>query len=457
MSNPITLDISPMERVFTEPCSVLVKDVPPGAQVTIEATLSDRSGQAWSSRGVFYADHKGIVDVARDASIAGTYHGVDAEGIFWSMLPATLDELISDGAGIKPADSDKRYTDFDDFRAGHTAESYDLRKDPVQITVSARLSGAHAATPQATSVAHTVHMIRPGVERIAVSEGELQGAIYEAAGEGPHPIAVVVTGSGGGANEMKACALASHGITAFALAHFNHPGRPASLLDMPIEYFSDAIDWFAERYGQKKVALMGDSRGGEGVLVIASHLKDRINALIPGVPSNMMFAGVNHETLEAGPAWMVEGKHLPYVNWSFSDFRPSEVLSGSMEARDIYRHDMTAHDIDDPRTIPVENIDCPILLISGEVDAVWPSNMASERVLERLKAKGFEHSAEHIEYKGGGHLVNYPMLVKSRAEYTEVNEFGFAMAIGGNPSDNAFAQTDAFHKTVQFVKEHSSV
>ena len=456
MGQTLELRVMPEERMVTEPCAVVVQGAPPGAQITLEATLRDRGGQSWSSRAVFYADHRGSLDTGRDASIAGTYHGVDAEGLFWSMLPATLEELVSEGACVAPVASPRRYADFDDFRLGHTAEGYALRRDPITVTVSAHLSGAHAAEPQMRSETCRVFMIRPGVRRTEVCEGELRGAIYEPAGEGPHPIAVVVTGSGGGANEMKACLLASHGITAFALAHFNHPGRPVSLIDLPLEHFRDAIDWFAARYGQSRVALMGDSRGGEAVLLIASHFPDRVAALIPGVPSNMIFAGVDIETFEPGPAWSFEGRSLPYCTWSFTDTRPSEILVGSSEARDIYRHDMTAHDLDDHRTIPVERIDCPILLISGEADAVWPGNMACERVLERLTAKGFAHPVEHIEYKGAGHLVNYPMLIKSRAELTELNEFGFAMAIGGNPKDNAYAQSDAFHRTLAFVKQHAA-
>lgn len=454
MSDVMELEVTPAQRLLTEACSVKVNHAPPGAQVTIEATLTDRGGQAWTSRAVYYPDHRGTVDTARAASIGGTYHGVDAEALFWSMQPATPDELVSEGSGIAPVNSPRRFADFDDVLKGHSLESFRLRRDPVDISVTARLSGVDESTGQMASATQLVHIIAPGVRRIEGSEGDLCGTIYEAPGEGPHPIAMVVTGSVGGANEMKACQLASSGITAFALAHFGHPGRPASLIDMPLEYFRDAIDWFAARYGERRVALMGDSRGGEAVLLIASHFPDRVSALVPGVPSNMVFAGFDIETMGSGPAWLLSGEPLSYVNWSFLDTRDSEIWKGSKEARDIYRHDMTAHDLDDGRTIPVEKIDCPILLISGEADATWPGNIACERVLERLTAKGFSHPVEHVEYKGAGHLVTYPMLIKSRGEFTEVNDFGFALGIGGNPADNARAQTEAFCRTVAFVKAH---
>lgn len=90
MTNAIELEVTPSERLMTEPCSVIVRGVPPGAQTTIEVTLKERSGQSWSLRGVFYADHLSVVDVACDASIAGTYHGVDAEGLFGRWSPPTL-------------------------------------------------------------------------------------------------------------------------------------------------------------------------------------------------------------------------------------------------------------------------------------------------------------------------------------------------------------------------------
>ena len=449
----MALHVTPKSRLFTDAAYVTVSGAPPGAEITIEATLTDRGGQAWTSRGVFYADLSGEVDLSRDASVFGTYKGIDGEAIFWSMQPATSAQLSAAGNTMDNIDSPRRYPDFDAFNA-----SYDLRKAPVEVTLNAQVTGIladrdkHAATAR-----QVVVLVDEAVQRVVVSEGDMRGVIYEAPGMGPHPLAVVVTGSTGGINELKAMSLANEGITTFALAHFNYPGRPTSLMSIPLEYFQNALAWFAGRYDQTRVALLGDSRGGEGVLLIASSFPDQVSALIPGVPSNMVYAGVDISTMEHGPAWSLNGEPLPYFDWKFTDLTPSHLWPGSGEARHIYLETMLTPGLDDPRWIQVENIKSPILLISGDADAVWPSDIASERVVARLQAKGFEYPVKHLEYRGAGHLVIMPALVKSRGEFAEVVVPGVpGLTIGGVPARNAHAQTDAFRKTVDFIKHHES-
>ena len=96
-----------------------------------------------------------------------------------------------------------------------------------------------------------------------------------------------------------------------------------------------------------------------------------------------------------------------------------------------------------------------VTLISGDADALWPGNIGSERVLERLAAKGFKYPAHHLEYKGAGHAVNFPMLIKSRIDRME-KKGDSQLALGGTAEGNAFAQTDAFKKTVEFIKLYES-
>lgn len=448
----LQLHVSPASRLLTEEASVIVGGAPPGAEITLEATMTDRGGQAWSSRGVYYASREGFVDTSKAASVSGTYRGVDGEGLFWSMLPMPAEMLTGASIANAGTQSARRIPDFDSWNAG-----YDLRKVPVKVRIRARVSGALAsAVPDAVEATQSIHFVAAGVGRIPISEEELRGVLFVAPGEGPHPLVLVVTGSGGGAYEGVAALLASHGITAMALAHFNYPGRPDQLINLPLEYFQGAMRWLADRYGQQRVALFGVSRGGEGVLLIASTFPEQVSAVIAGVPSNMVFAGCCTADLQPAPAWTLNGEPLPYVPWFFNDIRPSDIWNNSQEARDIYLRDMVAHDFDDSRWIPVENIRAPILLVSGEADAIWPSNIASQRVLERLAAKNFAYPAHHLEYAGAGHAVNFPMLVKSLADRGESDQQGFALSFGGTPAHNAHAQSDAFHRMIEFIRLYES-
>ena len=54
--------------------------------------------------------------------------------------------------------------------------------------------------------------------------------------------------------------------------------------------------------------------------------------------------------------------------------------------------------------IKVENINGPVLLVSGENDHVWPSAEMSREVMNRLKEKNFEHAYHHIMVPNGNHF-----------------------------------------------------
>lgn len=55
----------------------------------------------------------------------------------------------------------------------------------------------------------------------------------------------------------------------------------------------------------------------------------------------------------------------------------------------------------DKAKIRVENIDGPVLLISGASDNKWPSTEMSNLIIERLKTHDFPYFYEHITVKGG--------------------------------------------------------
>jgi pimeloyl-ACP methyl ester carboxylesterase len=55
-------------------------------------------------------------------------------------------------------------------------------------------------------------------------------------------------------------------------------------------------------------------------------------------------------------------------------------------------------------TIAVENIAGPVLLVSGELDPVWPSTEMSNAVVDRLSRKGFRYPVRHIVVHGGDHI-----------------------------------------------------
>ncbi len=263
---------------------------------------------------------------------------------------------------------------------------------------------------QSSKASQMIGYMAPGVVRKEIAEGNLRGVYFSPQNEGPHPAVMLVTGSGGGANETMGALLASKGFATLAIAHFSYEGRPSTLMDVPLEYFRNGMDWVRSTAGAERVALVGRSRGGEGVLVIASHWPEKVGAVIANVPSNIAWPGCCGVEEANRPTWTLNGKGIPTAPYSFEE---GKAFHNSTEIRNWRRFFMPAMLADDKGVIAVEKIEAPILLISGEADAIWSSSIASELVIARLKRNNFPYFYEHISYSGVGHFAAVPQSITS--------------------------------------------
>ena len=64
-----------------EPVDIRLTGLVPGARVTLTATMTDHLDRRWQSEATFTADDAGVVDVATQAPIAGSYDGVEPMGL----------------------------------------------------------------------------------------------------------------------------------------------------------------------------------------------------------------------------------------------------------------------------------------------------------------------------------------------------------------------------------------
>lgn len=430
-----TLKLEPAKRLLFEQGELMVSGALPGAAVTLTATLTDDKGQAWSSTATYHANSRGQVNPAQQAAVRGTYAGIDARGLYWSMLPLSADQLMP---------IPERSPDW-------PSRPVLAPEQPAVITVTA-LVPASLADRADTELGATQELafLAPRVRRVPVEEEPFEGVLYEAGGPGPKPAVMVITGSGGGAPERTAALLASHGITALALAHFNYPGRPDQLANIPLEYFYTAVDWLRSRTGAPRIGLTGGSRGGEGALLLSAMNPDPFGAVVAGVPSNVRWGGCCSPEASAAPAWTWQGEPLDgyresadYGEWQEEDMPVDYVrmfLGGMLDPGEA--------------VIPVEQIEAPVLMLSGDSDELWPSAVAAEQVLARLRAHNFTYPAEHIAYPGAGHVASSQGLVTSLSDRVVHPVTGTEIPLGGTAALNAAAMLDAFARQVAFFKQH---
>jgi uncharacterized protein len=105
--------------------------------------------------------------------------------------------------------------------------------------------------------------------------------------------------------------------------------------------------------------------------------------------------------------------------------------------------------------IPVERAGGPILLVSGEADAMWPATRLGELVERRAAVGRSAHPVTHLRYPGAGHVG---VGVPGTPVPTEVRHpvDGGWYALGGTPSANAAARADSWPKALAFLTAMSS-
>lgn len=192
---------------------------------------------------------------------------------------------------------------------------------------------------------------------------------------------VVIGGSGGSEPVYVAQPLAAEGWVALSVAYFARQGLPEQLRAIHLEYFQEALRLVTSLLPTREVpvAVLGMSRGAEAALLTAVHSTDRVDAVVAAVPSNV----VTGSWPVGGPAWLLGGKPLPYVD----QVGPA---SQNLEA-----------------VIPVESIAGPLLTISAGKDRVWPSVAMSRAIARRRCQAGRGSDDVHLEYADAGHSIGY--------------------------------------------------
>src|SRR5947209_6485607 len=80
-----TIRVVPADALADAPVRIEIAGLRPKQSAIVRAFANDASGAQWQSWAGFIADAAGRVDVAATAPIHGTYAGIDAMGLFWSM------------------------------------------------------------------------------------------------------------------------------------------------------------------------------------------------------------------------------------------------------------------------------------------------------------------------------------------------------------------------------------
>ena len=408
-------EIDDSQPLIDEPVGFCVTDVAPGAVVVVSACW-ELGGTSCESSGHFTADAGGVVSPRTQPSLDGTYRGVEPLGMWWSAR--------FDGDLGSP------------------------NLDPILVKLT--------ASTELEAVEETIvrRRISPDVVVEAVNDDGLVGRYFRPPGDGLFPAVVVFGGSGGGffGADTTAGLLASRGIASLALAYFGLPGLPPGLAEVPLEYFSTAIRWLATRPEvDGNPAVLGPSRGGELALLLGATFSE-VGAVVAQVPSSVVWGSFGPGSGPEVPAWTLEGRPVAWMasnedaTWAEVD-KTSPIVSTPGFLAELHNAEAVR-----VAQIRIERACCPILMISGEEDAMWPSTLMAEQVERRASVHGYGSRLLHLRYSDAGHrCASTPGLPSPLTMSHPVDHQ--LVAFGGSSRGNAAAQTDSWSKTIEFLHD----
>jgi dienelactone hydrolase len=391
-STHATIEVDAPVALADQAVHVKVSSLHAHERVTISGQATDRDGAVWRSTATFTADERGVVDLDRSAPVTGTYRGADGMGLFWSMGPSTGDP---DRSWYLP-------------RLSTPAHTFEVR---LTVTAGGRELAARTLTREMTMPGVTLRALQLASDAVA---GDL---FLPPAGTARHPGVLVLGGSeGGNSGDLEAALLASHGYPALSLAYFKLPGLPATLNDIPLEYFVAAARvLLAQPQAQPAgVVVDGVSRGSEAAMLLADYYPQLVAGTLVYAPNDTVAPGFP----ERGNAWTNGGAPIPQD------------------------------------ALPVTNIAGPVLAIAGDDDEVWPSAIQARNLVARLDKAHPGVTHQLLVYPGAGHYVGDFPYLPAGIEYAAPNSPGPTIKVlagGGSRPANAAARAAGWPKVLAFL------
>ncbi|MDQ2681221.1 MAG: acyl-CoA thioesterase/BAAT N-terminal domain-containing protein [Candidatus Eremiobacteraeota bacterium] len=413
------LSVSPVVALLDQPIQIRVSGLKHDQVADLMLRRVDAKGN-WTSSVRCRANSSGAIDLATCLPLAGTYSGADAMGLFWSLHPP----------------------------AGLSGSILGPRPDTYRYMLQLRANGRTLAQTQLTRTAQS-----PLVQEIALPT-TLIGKAFAPTAVGKHPAILIVGGSEGGHSlDTFAQVLAARGFVCLSLAYFAESTLPKQLVDVPLETVQSGLAWLTARpdVDGAHIGMMGVSKGGELTLLSASMFP-QIKAAVALVPSSVVWMGITQSPGPQPSSWTYHGAPL--------DFVPGDPKAGMALGMQFAKHQpislepMYSESLQNTAAankaaIAVEQINGPVLLVSGDSDAMWPSSPMSDAVMARLAVHHHPFADQHLHYKNAGHTAFFPYGPAYGMTQDKQPWGGFNF--GGSDSGDARAAEDAWPKIVRFL------
>lgn len=445
---------APTDSRFDEPFPIVVRNAWAGSPVQVEVSAQDLFGRRWRSQAEFTVPADGVVDLARDAPSPAAHADwtePDANAPIWSMRFADTDAIPE--LFVPPTDG---------WQVAVTARPVGATGEAVsRRTVSRRMGPRDMRTEQVEIDGREARLLFPGGP----------------APMGGWPAVACFGGSEGGFESQlsNAATLAGRGFAALAASWISEADAAHAVSLVPLERFGAALTWLQQRDDVDGVRLtaLATSRGAEGLLAAvtrgAAPLPGRMVLISPSAVS-WQALGSSGEVPDTA-SWTLGNRPVPWVPvnsgmlmrqivhnaWTVGrdtrNHRPS-----LLRLRPAYARSLAAFRAAQDRGPGGESASgalldasaaaCPILLVAGGEDEVWPSELMARMVANAREASGAGTGDELVVYPGAGHLIRLGLL-PTDAPWTN------GIAFGGSREGLAAAQADLTERLVAFLAERA--
>lgn len=221
-------------------------------------------------------------------------------------------------------------------------------------------------------------------EHITSIEGDYLNGFHFKPIEKRHAGTIVVFGgSEGSPNYGQAKFLWEQGYEVLALFFFGQPNQQEELVNVPLEFFDEAVPYFDEG----PVTVIGLSKGAELTANLAVHRTD-IDNIVVYTPTEYTYQGLSFKG-KPGSSFTVNGEPVPFLDFRNGDPKESMkmfldmILGVPIAYRPTYETVPPRAPNTEEARIKIENFAGHGLLFAGDQDAMWQGDVAARELAKR--------------------------------------------------------------------------
>ncbi|MFR4283806.1 MAG: acyl-CoA thioesterase/BAAT N-terminal domain-containing protein [Anaerobutyricum soehngenii] len=332
----------------------------------INAPMNWSENTFWQSEAIFLSDSNGIVSLKNSPSKGGDYIGIRDMGLFESLKAVSIVNKKHIG---------------------------DLKHLPLNDVVSYKISVLSDEKLLAKTTFNRFYK-NYNINYYDILRDSWQGRLFYEEDKNKKPAIIVLSGSDGGIEKAQniAMMLSNHGFVTLAISYFGMNNQKSSLDRIPLENIEEALKYIQKLtfVDSAKIGIYGRSKGTEYSLMFLTKY-DGIKCAVLNSPSDRVYEGLKGKRNSKHSSWTYGGKEISYKPFKIREFIMNMLTKKSS--------------IDDSGVMDIENVTCPLLLITSIKDEIWDSYSASINIMK--KAKSYEKSIVLTTELGHMNTISY--------------------------------------------------